>query len=141
MILVSSYKIYIWWDSLLRNYSSPFTWSSICKSVSNYAAFYLGGIWGPKLPTHLLWKGPIKLSNSLTHWILLKTSVYSFINKYIYINNFGINTFARTTTGGTQGLNFAVSIIDILQQLNVERPDLSGIKDSSLNECGNITVY
>ena len=53
----------------------------------------------------------------------------------------GINTFARTTTGGTQGLNFAVSIIDILQQLNVERPDLSGIKDSSLNECGNITVY
>ena len=53
----------------------------------------------------------------------------------------GINTFARTTTGGTQGLNFAVSIIDILQQLNVERPDLSGIKDSSLNECGNITIY
>ena len=44
----------------------------------------------------------------------------------------GINTFKRTSS---EGLNFAVSIIDILQQLEVERPTNSEKKQ--LNSCGN----
>ena len=46
----------------------------------------------------------------------------------------GINTFAKTSS---EGLNFAVSIIDILQQLDVSRP--GGITNFSdnLNSCGN----
>ena len=50
----------------------------------------------------------------------------------------GINTFGKTSSGGSQGLNFAVSMIDILQQLNVSKPDLQNINESSINECGNI---
>ena len=44
----------------------------------------------------------------------------------------GINTFKKTKS---EGLNFAVSIIDILQQLKVARP--SGQLQEGLNECGN----
>ena len=43
-------------------------------------------------------------------------------------------------SGGSQGLNFAVSIIDVLQPLNVGKPDLKNIKESALNECGNIKL-
>jgi hypothetical protein len=45
----------------------------------------------------------------------------------------GINTFKKTKS---EGLNFAVSIIDILQQLQVERPAV--ISPKKLNQCGNI---
>ena len=46
----------------------------------------------------------------------------------------GINTFAKTSS---EGLNFAVSIIDILQQLDVSRPgDITNFSDD-LNSCGN----
>ena len=44
----------------------------------------------------------------------------------------GINTFKKTKS---EGLNFAVSIIDILQQLKVARP--SEQFQEGLNECGN----
>jgi len=44
----------------------------------------------------------------------------------------GINTFKRTSS---EGLNFAVSIIDILQQLEVKRPPI--IANRQLNSCGN----
>ena len=50
----------------------------------------------------------------------------------------GINTFAKTSSGGSQGLNFAVSIIDILQQVNISRPEINSEKGIKLNECGNI---
>ena len=50
----------------------------------------------------------------------------------------GINTFAKTSSGGSQGLNFAVSIIDILQQVNVSRPEINSDKGFKLNECGNV---
>ena len=50
----------------------------------------------------------------------------------------GINTFAKTSSGGSQGLNFAISIIDILQQVNVSRPEINSDKGFKLNECGNI---
>ena len=43
----------------------------------------------------------------------------------------GINTFKRTSS---EGLNFAVSIIDILEQIGVRRP----IAQGKLNQCGNI---
>ena len=52
----------------------------------------------------------------------------------------GINTFGKTSSGGSQGLNFAVSMIDVLQQLNVGKPDLKNINESSINECGNIKM-
>ena len=52
----------------------------------------------------------------------------------------GINTFGATSSGGSQGLNFAVSMIDVLQQLNVRKPDLKNINESSINECGNIKL-
>ncbi len=52
----------------------------------------------------------------------------------------GINTFGKTSSGGSQGLNFAISIVDILQQLNVRKPDLNNINEASINECGNIKV-
>ena len=46
----------------------------------------------------------------------------------------GINTFAKTSS---EGLNFAVSIIDILQQLDVSRPgDIMNFSED-LNSCGN----
>ena len=50
----------------------------------------------------------------------------------------GINTFAKTSSGGSQGLNFAISIIDILQQVNVSRPEINSDKGFKLNECGNV---
>jgi hypothetical protein len=43
----------------------------------------------------------------------------------------GVNTFGRTSS---EGLNFAVSIVDILEQLGVKRPPTEG----KLNQCGNI---
>tara|TARA_X000000368_G_C23007078_1_gene701714 strand:+ start:430 stop:648 length:219 start_codon:yes stop_codon:yes gene_type:complete len=72
--------------------------------VSNYAAFYLEGIWGPKLPTHLLWKGPILIIDEY----VLPLDFYLAIvihknkcNKYIldkkgvrfYLRQFGKNGF------------------------------------------------
>ena len=53
----------------------------------------------------------------------------------------GINTFGATSSGGSQGLNFAVSMIDVLQQLNVRKPDLKNIDESFINECGNIKLW
>ena len=44
----------------------------------------------------------------------------------------GINTFKKTKS---EGLNFAVSIIDVLQQLKVRRP--SSQLQQGLNVCGN----
>ena len=46
----------------------------------------------------------------------------------------GINTFAQTSS---EGLNFAVSIIDILQQLDVKRPGGIETSSKSPNSCGN----
>jgi S1-C subfamily serine protease len=43
----------------------------------------------------------------------------------------GIVTFKKTNA---EGLNFAISIIDVLQQLGVQRP----VTTAKLNECGNI---
>lgn len=45
----------------------------------------------------------------------------------------GINTFKRTSS---EGLNFAVSIVDILQQVGVKRPPSEG----TLNACGNVAT-
>ena len=45
----------------------------------------------------------------------------------------GINTFKKTKS---EGLNFAVSIVDVLQQLKVERPAV--ITPKKLNQCGNV---
>ena len=45
----------------------------------------------------------------------------------------GINTFKRTSS---EGLNFAVSIVDILQQIGVKRPPSEG----TLNACGNVAT-
>ena len=44
----------------------------------------------------------------------------------------GINTFKKTKS---EGLNFAVSIVDVLQQLQVKRPIV--ISPKKLNQCGN----
>jgi S1-C subfamily serine protease len=44
----------------------------------------------------------------------------------------GVNTFGRTAS---EGLNFGVSIIDILQQMNVQRPP---VIDGDENKCGNV---
>tara|TARA_B100000965_G_scaffold372260_1_gene361812 strand:+ start:1110 stop:1367 length:258 start_codon:yes stop_codon:yes gene_type:complete len=46
----------------------------------------------------------------------------------------GINTFAKTSS---EGLNFAVSVIDILQQLDVRRPEGAETFSRDLNSCGN----
>ena len=43
----------------------------------------------------------------------------------------------KTLSGGSQGLNFAISIIDILQQLNVEKPEVFSEEKYKVNECGN----
>ena len=45
----------------------------------------------------------------------------------------GINTFKKTKS---EGLNFAVSIVDVLQQLKVERSAV--ISPKKLSECGNV---
>lgn len=45
----------------------------------------------------------------------------------------GINTFKRTAS---EGLNFAVSIVDILQQIGVKKPQTQ----DTLNACGNIST-
>lgn len=45
----------------------------------------------------------------------------------------GINTFKKTKS---EGLNFAVSIVDVLQQLQVERPAV--FSPNKLNQCGNV---
>lgn len=47
----------------------------------------------------------------------------------------GINTFKKTKS---EGLNFAVSIIDVLQQLKVKRP--AAMPTKKLNQCGNYTT-
>ena len=46
----------------------------------------------------------------------------------------GVNTFMKTSS---QGLNFAVSIIDIMQQLKVQRPGGIDALKMNLNQCGN----
>ena len=46
----------------------------------------------------------------------------------------GVNTFGQTSS---QGLNFAVSIIDIMQQLKVQRPGGLDALEMKLNQCGN----
>ena len=46
----------------------------------------------------------------------------------------GVNTFGQTSS---QGLNFAVSIIDIMQQLKIQRPGGLNALEMNLNECGN----
>ena len=46
----------------------------------------------------------------------------------------GVNTFQQTSS---QGLNFAVSIIDIMQQLKVQRPGGLDALEMNLNQCGN----
>ena len=46
----------------------------------------------------------------------------------------GVNTFGQTSS---QGLNFAVSIVDIMQQLKVQRPGGLDALDMKLNQCGN----
>ena len=46
----------------------------------------------------------------------------------------GVNTFGQTSS---QGLNFAVSIVDIMQQLKVQRPGGLDAFDMKLNQCGN----
>lgn len=46
----------------------------------------------------------------------------------------GVNTFGQTAS---QGLNFAVSIIDIMQQLKVQRPGGLDALEMKLNQCGN----
>ena len=47
----------------------------------------------------------------------------------------GINTFKRTAS---EGLNFAVSIVDVLQQLDVKKPNLKSSWTREINECGNL---
>ena len=47
----------------------------------------------------------------------------------------GINTFGRVG----EGLNFAVSIVDVLQQLNVKRP--AAVLTKKLNQCGNFAAF
>tara|TARA_B100000212_G_scaffold292256_1_gene234208 strand:- start:136 stop:1485 length:1350 start_codon:yes stop_codon:yes gene_type:complete len=46
----------------------------------------------------------------------------------------GINTFGQTSS---EGLNFAVSIIDIMEQLKVKRPGGIDALEMKLNNCGN----
>lgn len=46
----------------------------------------------------------------------------------------GINTFGQTSS---EGLNFAVSIVDIMQQMKVKRPGGLNYLDMKLNQCGN----
>ena len=46
----------------------------------------------------------------------------------------GVNTFGQTSS---QGLNFAVSIVDIMQQLKVQRPGGLDALEMKLNQCGN----
>ena len=46
----------------------------------------------------------------------------------------GINTFGQTSS---EGLNFAVSIIDIMEQLKVRRPGGIDALEMKLNNCGN----
>ena len=47
----------------------------------------------------------------------------------------GINTFKRTAS---EGLNFAVSIVDVLQQLDVKKPNVKSNWTREINECGNL---
>ena len=47
----------------------------------------------------------------------------------------GINTFKKTAS---EGLNFAVSIVDVFQQLNVKKPILKNNWVRGINECGNL---
>ena len=46
----------------------------------------------------------------------------------------GVNTFGRTSS---EGLNFAVSIVDLLQRIKVKRPGGLDSFDMKLNSCGN----
>ena len=46
----------------------------------------------------------------------------------------GVNTFGQTSS---EGLNFAVSIVDIMQQLKVRRPGGLDTFEMKLNSCGN----
>ncbi|WP_320663858.1 S1C family serine protease [Prochlorococcus sp. MIT 1223] len=46
----------------------------------------------------------------------------------------GINTFGKTSS---EGLNFAVSIVDILEQLEVKKPEVETSWFRKLNKCGN----
>ena len=46
----------------------------------------------------------------------------------------GVNTFGQTSS---EGLNFAVSIVDIMQQLKVKRPGGLDALEMNLNTCGN----
>ncbi len=51
----------------------------------------------------------------------------------------GINTFKRTSS---EGLNFAVSIVDIFQQLDVKKPTIKNSFLKKQNDCGNsVNVY
>jgi len=43
----------------------------------------------------------------------------------------GIVTFKKTNA---EGLNFAISIIDVLQQLGIQRP----VASAKTNDCGNL---
>ena len=47
----------------------------------------------------------------------------------------GINTFKRTAS---EGLNFAVSIVDVFEQLNVKKPSVKSNWTREINECGNL---
>ena len=47
----------------------------------------------------------------------------------------GINTFKRTAS---EGLNFAVSIVDVFEQLNVKKPNVKSNWTREINECGNL---
>ena len=47
----------------------------------------------------------------------------------------GINTFKRTAS---EGLNFAVSIVDVLQQLDVKKPNVKSNWTREINDCGNL---
>jgi len=47
----------------------------------------------------------------------------------------GVNTFKKTSS---EGLNFAVSIIDIFQQLDVKKPEPKSNWLNEVNKCGNI---
>ena len=47
----------------------------------------------------------------------------------------GINTFKRTAS---EGLNFAVSIVDVFEQLNVKKPSVKSNWNREINECGNL---
>ncbi|MBO8206145.1 trypsin-like serine protease [Prochlorococcus marinus XMU1406] len=46
----------------------------------------------------------------------------------------GVNTFGKTSS---EGLNFAVSIVDLLQRIKVKRPGGLDSFDMKLNSCGN----